>query len=136
MRLPVVLLLPVLLAACGSPAEDPAAPDAAPASAPAQASADGKPATFAQCVACHAVEAGKNGIGPSLAGVAGAKAGTVAAFSYSDALRNSGLTWDDATMDKWLEAPMKTVPGTRMSYAGMPDPAKRQEMIAYLKTLK
>ena len=145
MRLAPPLLLPLLLtaalAACGSPKDEPAADgtasEAAVATAQAPAAAaDGKPATFAQCIACHSVEPGKHGIGPSLAGAFGSKAGAVAGFNYSPALKEAGLTWDEATLDQWLAGPMAMVPGTRMSYAGMSDAAKRKELIEYLKTLK
>ena len=125
------------LAACGSPKED-AAPTGTGSSAavtyPEMAS--NAPASFAQCKACPAVEPGKHGIGPSLAGVYGTKAGELAGFEFSPALKASGLTWDDATLDKWLTAPMRLVPGTRMSYAGLSDPAKRAELVAYIKSLK
>lgn len=135
------------LAACGSAKDEaPAAGDseaataaeapAAPAAEATTAAADGKPSTFAQCAVCHSIEPGKNGIGPSLAGAFGRKAGAEAGYTYSAALKDSGLTWDDATLDQWLAAPMKMVPGTKMTFAGMSDAAKRQEMIAYLKTLK
>lgn len=139
----LVSALALGLAACGSPAEEqpaadsaPAAADAAPAAAPAVADAGGKPAAFAQCAACHAVEPGKHGIGPSLAGVYGTKAGEIAGYAFSEKLKASGLTWDDATLDQWLAGPMKMVPGTKMSYAGMSDAAKRKELIEYMKTLK
>lgn len=142
-RMMMVTALAIGLAACGSPPEDQAASDA-PAAATAAAAADttaaapagGKPAAFAQCAACHSVEPGKNGIGPSLAGVFGKKAGGVAGFAYSDANKNSGLTWDEATLDTYLTAPMKMVPGTKMTYAGLADAAKRKDLIEYLKTLK
>lgn len=146
MRLPVksmvLAALPFALAACGAPKEDvpadsAAASDAAaPAETVAAAPADGKPAAFAQCAACHAVEPGKHGIGPSLAGVYGTKSGELAGYAFSPAMKAAGLTWDDATLDKYLTAPMKVVPGTKMTYAGMADAAKRAEIIAYLKTLK
>jgi cytochrome c len=128
------------LAACGSPKEDAAPVGTASATAAAAAAypemAANAPASFAQCKACHAVEPGKHGIGPSLHGVYGTKAGEIAGFSFSPALKASGLTWDDATLDKWLTSPMTLVPGTRMSYAGMSDPAKRAELVAYIKSLK
>ncbi len=129
--------LALALAGCGSPPEDKTASDsAAPATSAAPAAADAKPAAFAQCAACHSVEPGKNGVGPSLAGVFGSKAGSVAGYVYSPANKNSGLTWDEATLDTYLTAPMKTVPGTKMSYAGMGDAAQRAAIIAYMKTLK
>lgn len=138
-------LLATSLAGCGgskpaenaaeSPADSAAAPVAAP-SATASVAADGSPLAFSICKSCHAVEKGKTIIGPSLAGIYGTKAGDVAGFSFSPALKVSGLTWDDATLDKWLENPMQLVPGTRMTYAGQSDPAKRKAMIEYIKTLK
>lgn len=135
-----IAALILALGACGSPPEDkaPAADTAATPTAETATTAavGGKPAVFAQCAACHAVEPGKNGVGPSLAGVFGQKAGAAAGYTYSDANRNSGLTWDEATLDTYLTNPMKLVPGTKMTFAGMPDAAKRKEVIAYLKTLK
>ena len=125
------------LAACGAPKDDTAvAPTDQPTASASVAAADARPASFAQCAACHSVEKGKHGIGPSLAGIYGTKAGDIAGYEFSDALKGSGLTWDDATLDKWLAGPMKLVPGTKMTFAGMTDEAKRKELIAYLKTLK
>lgn len=139
-RILAATALAMTLAACGSPSDDASTPagDAAAAAASdvAAAPADARPAAYAQCVSCHVVEAGKNGLGPSLAGVFGRKAGAGAGFVYSEAMKASGLTWDEATLDTYLAAPMKTVPGTKMTYAGLSDAAKRQELIAYLKTLK
>lgn len=111
----------------------PATEAGAAAAGPSLASA---PAAFGQCAACHSLQPGKHGIGPSLVGVYGTKAGEIPGYSFSAPLEASGLTWDDATLDKWLEAPMQTVPGTKMTYAGLKDPAKRAELIAFLKTLK
>jgi cytochrome c len=126
--------LALALAACGSPPAEEGS-DAA-SSAPAAAPSDARPAAFAQCAACHSVEPGKHGLGPSLAGVHGAKSGAATGFAYSPAMQGANLTWDDATLDEFLTAPMKKVPGTKMSYAGMADAARRKELIAYLKTLK
>lgn len=94
------------------------------------------PAAFGQCASCHSLQPGKHGIGPSLAGVYGTRAGDIAGYAFSPALKASGLKWDDATLDTWLAGPMQMVPGTKMTYAGMSDPAKRAELIAFLKTLK
>lgn len=131
-------ILVFALAACGSPPDDKAAPsgETSTASSDAAAPADAKPTAFAQCAACHSVEPGKNGLGPSLAGVVGRKAGTGAGFAYSDAMKAYGKTWDEASLDTYLAAPMKVVPGTRMTYAGLTDAAQRKELIEYLKTLK
>ena len=93
------------------------------------------PAAFFQCRSCHSVEPGKNGIGPTLAGIYGQKAGEVPGFAFSDALKESGITWDRATLDQWLAAPTTLVPGTRM-VIGVPDPVRRKEIIDYLETLK
>ncbi|MBK6800092.1 MAG: c-type cytochrome [Novosphingobium sp.] len=141
----VALTLALGLAACGSPPEDKAAdtaasdtaaPAAATTAAATTAAAGAKPAAFAQCAACHSVEPGKHGVGPSLAGIYGTKSGELAGYTFSEAMKKAALTWDDATLDEYLTAPMKKVPGTKMTYAGMSDPAARQEIIAYLKTLK
>lgn len=103
---------------------------------PGHGAAAEPPSTFAQCRACHATEPGKHIFGPSLAGVAGRKAGSLADFSYSDALKASGLTWNEATLDGWLTSPQKAVPGTRMPFAGIRDPETRREVVAYLLTLR
>ncbi|MEQ1547441.1 MAG: cytochrome c family protein [Chakrabartia sp.] len=92
------------------------------------------PAAFAQCAACHKVEAGApNGLGPNLHGVVGQKAALVAGFNYSPAMKASGLTWDEATLDQYITNPRALVVGTKMSFAGQPDAAKRAEIIAWLK---
>ena len=88
-----------------------------------------------QCGICHDVAPDKNRIGPSLFGVAGRKAGGVAGFNYSDANKNSGLTWDQATLDKYLADPRGVVPGTKMTYAGVKNGQQRADIIAYLATL-
>lgn len=93
------------------------------------------PTSFARCAACHNAEKGAGPkIGPNLYGVYGRKAAS-GTFSYSTALKNAKLTWNDATLDKWLTGPMQMVPGTLMSFPGLKDPAKRAELIAWLKTL-
>lgn len=115
-------------------------PTASRAAAPAAAaitvaSAAPKPPIFAVCDACHAVAPGQNGIGPSLAGVFNAKAGHASNHIYSDAMKNSGLTWNEATLDRYLNDPRGVVPGTTMSYAGLKNDAQRKAVIDYLKTL-
>ena len=108
----------------------PAAPALADETPPAP------PAAFSPCLACHTVEARRNGFGPSLAGVAGRKAASLPDYAYSDALRQSGLSWDAATLDRWLTSPQKLVPGTRMPFMGIADAARRQEVVTYLLTLE
>lgn len=92
--------------------------------------------TFAQCAVCHAVEPGRSGIGPSLHGVFGRAAASVEGFNYSPAMRESGLTWTAEALGDYLESPQRTVPGTRMSFAGLRDPQQRADVIAYLETLQ
>ncbi|OJY69614.1 MAG: hypothetical protein BGP16_07585 [Sphingobium sp. 66-54] len=115
----------------------PAKPEKTAAAAPA---GDGDAANgaklFAQCKICHSVEPGKNGLGPSLHDVVGRKAGTEAGFTYSPAMKNSGLTWTDAELSDYLRAPMKLVPGTKMAFAGIASDKDRADVIAYLDTLK
>ena len=88
-----------------------------------------------QCSICHSVLVGRNQVGPSLAGIVGRPAGQVANFHYSPANKNSGLTWDAATLDRYLTNPGAVVPHTIMTYGGLKDPDKRANLIAYLATL-
>ena len=91
---------------------------------------------FAQCKICHSVEPGKNGLGPSLHDLVGRKAAMVEGFTYSPAMKSSGITWTDAALSDYLRAPMKTVPGTKMAFAGIANDKDRADVIAYLDTLK
>jgi cytochrome c len=90
---------------------------------------------FARCAACHSTAAGENKIGPSLADVVGRKSGTVAGYSYSAAMKSANITWDDATLDKFLAGPAGFVHGTKM-FLSLPSSTDRQNVIAYLDTLK
>ena len=105
-------------------------------SARAQDAAAGDKVFKSQCTICHSAQAGKNMIGPSLFGIAGRAAGSVAGFNYSDGNKNSGLTWDQATLDRFLTSPRATVPGTKMAYAGVKNDQQRRDLIAYLATLR
>ncbi|MFW2350878.1 c-type cytochrome [Qipengyuania sp.] len=89
---------------------------------------------FIQCKSCHALEAGVNKIGPSLAGVVGRTAGTVEGYTYSDANKNSGITWTKEKLYQYLEKPQRVVPGTKMAFAGLPKGQDRADVIAYLET--
>jgi cytochrome c2 len=87
---------------------------------------------FADCAACHSVESGVNGIGPSLNGVFGRRAGDLAGYRYSPALKRSGITWTPETIETFIADPQKVVPANRMPYAGMQNPTDRADLIAYL----
>lgn len=104
--------------------------------APVAAIAADAPAAFNQCKACHKVEAGKHGVGPSLAGVYGAKAGHAEGYKYSDNHKASGLTWDDANLAKYLADPKGTIPGNKMAFAGLKKPEDVAAVVDYIKTLK
>lgn len=140
----LIVALALGMAACGEPQPDVTVnagdPDAATIAVPSEdqavAVAAKAPPAFGICRSCHSIEKGQTIIGPSLVGVYGTKAGDIPGYDFSPALKASGLVWNDATLDKWLTNPVALVPGTRMGYAGQPDPAKRAAIIAYLKTLK
>ena len=91
---------------------------------------------FKKCALCHTTEPGKNKIGPSLFGVVGRKSGSVDNFSYSEAMKNFDHTWDDETLDTYLADPRTVVPGTKMIFPGIKDKTERDDVIAYLETLK
>ena len=124
---------------------EPTAPTAAPERASEQVMAAAKPAAgtltadaaagrlvFRKCQACHSLEPGKNGLGPSLAGIVGKKASSVSNFNYSAAMKASNLTWDTATLNDYLTDPQKTVPGNKMPFPGLKTESERNAVIAYL----
>ena len=140
-------------AAVAAPADAAAAPAAAPAvtasAAPTADSTDtldgakfasltGDAAhgekVFLQCKTCHTLEAGKNMIGPSLHGIIGRKASSIAGFSYSAANHASGITWSPEKLFQYLEKPQRVVPGTKMTFAGLSKAQDRADVIAYLTT--
>jgi cytochrome c len=130
-----VVISGMLLSACGGKTADTDTAQTQPEGATTTvAAADAAPASFGQCSVCHKVEkdAG-NGVGPNLHGIVGAKAGQVAGYTYSTAMKESGVVWDEASLDKYLENPRGFMAGTKMSYGGQSDAAKRKEMIAWLK---
>jgi cytochrome c len=88
------------------------------------------------CAACHAVAAGQNKVGPSLHGVVGREAGKAPNFNYSPAIRESGKTWDAATLNAYLENPRTYIPGNRMILAGVRSEQDRQNIVAYLAQQK
>ena len=89
---------------------------------------------FGVCRACHQVgETAKNNVGPSLNGLFGRKAGTIAGYNYSAANKDSGLTWDEATFREYIKDPKAKIPGTKMIYAGLKDEQRTNDLIAYLQ---
>lgn len=89
---------------------------------------------FRNCAACHSLEPERNMTGPSLSGVWGRKAGTLASFArFSSALKNSGKVWNERTLDEWLRDPEAMVPGNLMTFAGMKDERARANLIAFLQ---
>ena len=86
---------------------------------------------YARCMACHALAFDR--VGPHHCGLLGRRAGSVAGFNYSAAMKKSNITWSDKTLDRFLTKPLKLVPGTAMTYDGVADPKDRADLIAYLK---
>lgn len=95
-------------------------------------------AQFGQCAICHtATKGGPDKIGPNLWGIVGAKAGKHRpGFAYSPQLKASGLTWDAATLDRWIKSPGEVVKGTKMEFIGIGRKPTRDNIVAYLATLK
>jgi cytochrome c len=101
------------------------------------ADADAGKTAFKKCALCHAIETGKsNKIGPSLFGVVGRKAASLENFSYSEGMKKFEHAWDEQTLDLYLADPRGAVPGTKMIFLGIKDKTERDDVIAYLETLK
>jgi cytochrome c len=86
---------------------------------------------YVRCLACHALTTDR--VGPRHCGVVGRRAGAVAGFDYSPAMKKSGLVWDEKTLDRFLKKPLALVPGSSMTYDGVPDAGERSDLVAYLK---
>ena len=86
---------------------------------------------YVRCLACHALASDR--VGPRHCGLLGRRAGSVPGFSYSPAMKKSKLTWDEKTLDRFLAKPTKVVPGTAMTYDGVPDAKDRADLIVYLR---
>ena len=86
---------------------------------------------YGRCLACHALEYDR--VGPRHCGLFGRRAGSVPGFDYSPAMKRSKIVWNEKSLDRFLANPLKVVPGTKMTYAGVPDAKERADLIAYLK---
>lgn len=145
----------VTVSACGGGAEEAAAPaPEAPAEEAATEEAAATPAAatagfagmttdvkagervFALCRSCHVLDEGVNRVGPSLHNIVGRKSGTVPGFNYSDANKNSGVTWTTDVLFEYLEDPKGFMPGTKMAFPGIKNPQDRANLIAYLESTK
>ena len=139
----------LLLAACSQPVAPPSGPATPvapePTDAQRQAALTALPAPyntaslengqmrFALCRSCHTInQGGGTSTGPNLFGIVGRRAGTVPGFSYSDGMRGAGFTWDGPHLDTWLTNPRAMIPGTKMTYAGLPGADDRRDLISYL----
>ena len=89
--------------------------------------------SFELCVACHSVQAGENGLGPSLHGLFGRSAGTLEGFRFSGPMKRSAIVWDRTTLTAYLRNPQETVPGTRMPFSGMADEKALEALVSYLE---
>jgi cytochrome c len=109
----------------------------APALAAEEQGDDGQVAYNNACRTCHSFKEGDNRLGPTLHGVVGRKAGTVEGFAFSPAMKDSGITWDEATLDKFITSPNQVVSGNKMQpFGGVADAGDRKKIVDYLKTLK
>jgi cytochrome c len=97
--------------------------------------AAGKSVFASHCAICHSINPGENKTGPSLAGIVGSKSGTVPGFNFSSAMKNAGVTWGDTSLDKFLANPTGFIHGAMM-FVALPNGNDRQNVIAYLDTLK
>jgi cytochrome c len=90
--------------------------------------------SFNKCLPCHAIGPGaENKVGPDLNGLDGRHAGAVASFNYSEANKNSGLVWNEATFKDYIRGPQAKIPGTKMAFAGITNPQEIDDLWAYLK---
>jgi cytochrome c len=90
--------------------------------------------TFEQCIACHSLTAGENGLGPSLHQVIGRTAGTLEGFRFSGPMKRSGIVWNTETLTSYLRNPQEAVPGTRMPFSGISDEATLKALVGWLET--
>jgi cytochrome c len=88
---------------------------------------------FAKCKTCHEIATDKNKVGPTLQGVIGRKAGAVAGFKYSEAMRNSGVTWDTTTIAEYVAKPKEFIAGNKMAFAGLKKEDEIEDLVAYIQ---
>jgi cytochrome c len=100
--------------------------------ASAQNAAEGEK-VFRQCKACHSLEAGKKGVGPSLNGLIGRQSGSLADFAYSPAMKNAGVTWNEENLSKYIADPKGFVAGNKMAFAGVKKEEDLKNVVAYLR---
>jgi cytochrome c len=129
-----VLAVSISIVSAQTPAPPPApAPAPAPPAAATVDLAAGEQ-SFKKCLPCHSIGPGaKNKVGPEQNGLDGRKAGTVEGYNYSDANKNSGITWNEETFKKYITDPRATIPGTKMVFAGIKNENERNNLWAYLK---
>ena len=89
-----------------------------------------------ECAECHSVREGKDKKGPSLFAIVGAKAARREGFAYSAALSSAGITWTPEVLSNYIEAPKKLVPGGKMKYDGLADARQREDLVAYLASVR
>ena len=87
---------------------------------------------YKKCQACHSLEAGKNRVGPSLAGIVGRQSASVPGFSYSEAMKKTKVVWDPQTLDQFLSGPQKMIAGNKMPFPGLKTEHDRSDVIAFL----
>lgn len=119
-------LLPLVLAACGDQGADEAAVDEDPQVAAGRSA-------FQVCSSCHVIDEERHRAGPHLVGLFGREAGGAGGFRYSAAMVDSGIVWNEESLDDFLAAPRSVVPGNRMSFAGLRDDDERAALIAFLR---
>lgn len=129
----------IAVTACGAPKETHAPAGASGAAQESLSPEEAGKRAFRECAVCHVVgapgskEAAMRLIGPNLYGVVGRPAASIESFVYSPAMQKSGIVWDEATLNRYIESPSTVVPGNRMSFVGEPKADKRDAIIAYLK---
>ena len=100
-------------------------------------SADAGETVFKPCMACHKIgEGAENSVGPELNGIDGRKSGSAAGYNYSDANKNSGITWSEAIFKEYIQDPRKKIPGTKMFFPGVKDEKKVGDLWAYVSQFK